>query len=99
MYLCNAVPEGGVEGGGGEDDLGEHGGGLDGAAEADPLPVAGDAVQRLRPPLVGGDVEAGDGGGVVDELLDFLIEREPRDEILGPGRNGQTSVAEWQRIS
>lgn len=74
-YLSDAVPEAGIEGGGGEDDLGEHGGGLDGAIKVDASAVARDTVQRLRPPLVGGDIEAGDGGGRVDELLDFLIER------------------------
>ena len=73
MYLCNAVPEGGVEGGGGEDDLGEHGGGLDGAAEADPLPVAGDAVQRLGPPLVRGDAEPRNGGGRINQLRNLLV--------------------------
>lgn len=76
--------------------MGEHGGGLDGAVEGDAPAVAGDAVQRLRPPLVGGDVEAGDGGGGVHQLLDLLVEREAGDDVVRPGGDGQAGVAERQ---
>lgn len=94
IYLSNAIPEMGIEGSGGEYDLREHGGGGDGAVETDASAVSRDAMQRLRPPLVGGDVEARDGGCRVDELLDLLVEREARDEVVDSGADGKLSVAE-----
>lgn len=87
-------PEGAVEGGGGEDDLGEAGGGLDGAVEGDAGAIGGEAVEGLRPPLVMRDAEAGDGGGVVGELLDLLREGEEGDEGPGPGFEREGGVAE-----
>lgn len=45
-------PEGAVEGGGGEDDLGEDRGGGDGAVEGDAGAVGSDAVEGFGPPLV-----------------------------------------------
>nr|GMD52132.1 hypothetical protein B296_00023528 [Ipomoea batatas] len=74
--LGNSIPEAFVEGGGGEDGLGEHGGGMDGAIESNSPSVAGNAVQRLGPPLVSGDVEAGDCSCGVNKLRDFLFQRE-----------------------
>lgn len=52
--------------------MGEVGGGGDGAIEGDAGAVGCEAMERLRPPLVGGDAEAGDGGGVVGEEEDLL---------------------------
>ena len=40
---------------------------------------ARDAVEAFVPPVVGGNVEARDGRGAVDELGDFFFEGEPRD--------------------
>lgn len=74
-YLSDAVPEMGIKGSSGEDDLREHCGVSDGVQEIETIAVRGDAVHGLRPPLVGGDVEAGDGDGGADEVLDFLVER------------------------
>lgn len=82
MYVCvcimlnlgNAEPEVGIKGRGHEEDLREDGGGLDGAGESEADAVCGEAVQRLHPPLVGGDVEAGDGGVGADQLLYLLVD-------------------------
>lgn len=89
-----AEPEGAVEGGGGEDDLGEAGGGGDGAGEGDAGAVEGEAVEGLGPPLVGGDAEAGDGGGVVGEEEDLLRESEEGHEGARTCESGEGSVAE-----
>lgn len=92
---CEGPPEGAVEGGGGDDDLGEAGGGGDGAGcEVDAGAVGGDAVEGLGPPLVAGEAEAGDGGGVVGELGDLFREGEVGDEGVGPGWDGEGGVAE-----
>jgi hypothetical protein len=61
-----------VEGGGQADGLGEHGG--------DPL--VGHAVQRLAPPVVGGDLQARDRGRRAAELGGLLVVRHARDEIV-----------------
>lgn len=90
------VPEVGVEGGGSEDDLREAGGGRDGAVEADAVADVGDAVEGLRPPLVGGDAEAGDRRSGVDELLDLLVQCESRDEIADSFFHRQRGSAEWE---
>lgn len=87
-------PQGAVEGGRGEDDLGEAGGGLDRAVEGDAGAIGGDAVEGLRPPLVVRDAESGDGGGVVGELLDLLRESEEGDQRLRSGFEREGSVAE-----
>lgn len=52
-------------------------------------------MEGLGPPLVGGDAEAGDGGGVVGELADLLSEGEEGDEGLGSGGGRKRGVAEW----
>lgn len=90
----NAVPETGVEGGGGEDDLREAGGGGDGGVEVDTAAHAADAVESLAPPLVGGDGKAGDGRGSVDELGEFFVESETRNEVIGSVRDWEFRVAE-----
>lgn len=88
----------GIEGGGGEDDLREAGGAGDRAAVGDAAAVAGDAVQRLRPPLVGGDAEARHGGRRVDQLRDLLVQCQPRHEVASSLRNRQRSPAEAERF-
>lgn len=93
------APEGAVEGGGGEDDLGELGGGGNGAGgEVDAGAVGGDAVEGLGPPLVVGEAEAGEGGGVVGEEGDLFGEGEEGEEGVGPGRDGEGGVAEWEGV-
>lgn len=77
------VPEVGVEGSSSEDNLGEAGGGGDGAVKADAITDMSDAVEGLRPPLVGGDTEARDRRSGVDELQNLLVQCETRDEIAG----------------
>lgn len=51
-------------------------------------------MERLGPPLVGRDAEAGHGGGRVGELPDLLREREERDEGLSSMCCGERGVAE-----
>lgn len=48
-------PKGAIEGRGHEEDLGEAGGGVNGAVEGDAGAIGGDAVEALGPPLVGGE--------------------------------------------
>lgn len=74
--------------------MGEAGGGLDRAVEGDAGAIGGDAVEGLRPPLVGRDAETGDGGGVVGELLDLLRESEKGDQRPGSGFEREGGVAE-----
>ena len=59
-----------IECGGKADGLGEFGGAVD-----------GDAVQRLAPPVVGGNAEARNGAGLVDELEAFSSSVMLADEI------------------
>nr|GLL39425.1 hypothetical protein AZA_88790 [Ipomoea trifida] len=70
---------------------------MDGAVEADSPSVAGNAVQRLGPPLVSGDVEAGDCSCRVNKLRDFLFQSEPGDQVPHSLGNGQRGVAEGIR--
>lgn len=86
-----------IEGGSGEDDLRERGGGANGAIEPDAVSVS-DAVQRLRPPLVGGNPEPRNGRSGADELGDFLIQRETRNEVTHPLADGQSGIAERKRL-
>lgn len=55
-------------------------------------------MEGLRPPLVRRDSEPGDGGGVVAELLDLLVEVEEGDEGVGSGFEGERGVAEGVRV-
>ena len=93
-HLADPIPEKGIEGSAGENDLGEACGGADSAVELDATP-ANDAVQRLRPPLVGGDTESRHAGRRVDELGHLLVEREARDEVPSSVEDGQREFAEW----
>lgn len=90
------VPEVFVEGGGGEDDLREASSSGDSAVEADAVADVGDAVEGLRPPLVGRDAETGDRRSGVDELEDLLVQCESRDEIAGSLFDWQRGSAEWE---
>lgn len=51
-------------------------------------------MERLGPPLVRRDAEAGHGGGCVGELPDLLREREEGDEGLSSLCCGERGVAE-----
>ena len=70
-----------VEGGRETDRLREHRG----------EPPAGDAVQRLGPDVVLGDVQPGDGARAVDELRRLLLERHARDEVVDARRRPAAS--------
>ena len=72
-------------------------GGIEGGAEADRLrefggSIHGDAVQRLAPPVVGGDVEARNGARLIDQLRGFLFERHPVYQIGGALLGGQSRI-------
>nr|GLL25030.1 hypothetical protein CRG98_031993 [Ipomoea trifida] len=85
-----------VERGGGEDDLGEAGGDADRTIQRNAFFDVGDSVQRLRPPVVYGNAEAGNGGDGVYKLGDLLIECEARDEISYSKAGGEIRQAEAQ---
>ena len=76
------VDEGRVPGGGHADGLREHGG----------VAGAGDAVEAFVPPVVGGDVEARDGGSGVDELRDLFVEGHAGDEVVDALLGGERGV-------
>nr|GLL48064.1 hypothetical protein CRG98_031993 [Ipomoea trifida] len=83
-----------VERRGGEDDLREAGGAADRTTQRNALSDVGDSVQSLRPPVVGGNAEAGNGGGGVHELGDLLVQREARDQIPDSEADGEIRLAE-----
>jgi hypothetical protein len=83
-----------VERRGGEDDLREAGGGAERAVEVDAAAGVGHAVQRLRPPLVRRHAQPGDGRGLVPELRDLLLHRQPRHQVVGAPLHRQPLVAE-----
>ena len=56
--------------------------------------VDGDAVKGLAPPVVCGNVEAGDGACLVDELRGLLFEGHLMDEIGGALLGGKLGVQE-----
>lgn len=97
-HLSNTKPKIIIEGGSSENDLREAGGGTDGAGKMDAPPVPGNAVQRLRPPLVGGDAESRNRCGRVNELGGLFVEGEARHEVLGSLGNGQSGLAKWVRF-
>ena len=74
--------ERGIPGGGQSDGLREDGG----------LPGARDAVERFVPPVVGGDVEAGDGRRGVLHLEDLLLQGHAADEIGGAAFGGEVGI-------
>lgn len=97
--LSYIVPEMSIKCRCGEYDLREAGGRPDRPVEGESVLDSGghgDAMQRLRPPLVVGDAEAWNGRGLVDELPDFLIEGEAPDQVMGPCLNGEAGVAEGE---
>lgn len=53
-------------------------------------------MEGLGPPLVGGEAEPGNGGGVVAEERDLLMEAEEGDEGAGPGVDGEGGFAEGE---
>ena len=65
------VDEVGVPGGSEADGLGKNSGDAG----------TGNAVKSFVPPVVGGDLEARDGGSDVLHLCDFFFDGHPRDEI------------------
>ena len=71
-----------VPGGGEADGLRENGG----------LSGAGDAVERFVPPIVGGDVEAREGGRGVLHLQDLFVEGHARDQVGGALLGGEVGV-------
>lgn len=92
----HGAPQRTVEGGSSEDDLGELGGGADGAVEGDAGAVDRDAMEGLGPPLEGREAEAGYGTGGVGELLDLLRKGEEGDEVAGANGDGEGCVAEGE---
>jgi hypothetical protein len=109
MYLSSGLPERLVEGGGAVGDVGEDGAVVDGgAAGVVPRPAAevveqrrragaGEPVQRLGPPLVGREADAGRAAGHVAEVADLLLHRHPADEVANPLRVRQRRVAVRER--
>ncbi|RWW09680.1 hypothetical protein GW17_00026818 [Ensete ventricosum] len=94
--LTHELPESGIEGGRGGDDLGEAGGAREGAAEADSGPGVGHPVQRLRPPLVPGDAQPRHPRRGVDQQRHLLRHRQPADQVPRPGPDRLTPLAERQ---
>ena len=81
-------------GGHAEDQVGVPGGGqADGFREYRGAAGAGDAVQALVPPVVGGDAEAVDGRGIVHELRDLFLERHAGDQVGGTAVDGGGGVS------
>src|ERR1700751_4015884 len=66
------------------------GGEADGLREDSGRAGASDAVETFVPPVIGGNVEARDGGGDVRHLRDFCVEGETRDEIVNPLSEGES---------
>ncbi len=54
---------------------------------------AGDAVQALIPPAVGGDAQTLDRGRIVDHLRDLLLQGHPGDEVVYALLNGPGGIA------
>ena len=80
----DAVVERRVPGCGKSDGLGKHGGN----------PVAGDAMQGLVPPLVGGDAESRYALGVHAELVDLIGQREASQEVVEAVGEREIGIAE-----
>ncbi|EAZ32164.1 hypothetical protein OsJ_16369 [Oryza sativa Japonica Group] len=79
--LANGAEEGGVEGGGGEDGLREAGGAGDERREAGAGADVGDAVQRLRPPLVRRDPQPRQRRLLVHQEPHLLRQRQPPQQL------------------
>ena len=92
-HLADSFPEGLIERSSGKDDGGEAGGARDfvvkeGALAAG-LANVGDAMQRLRPPLVLGQADPLHACGRVSELLGLLLQRHSVHQVLHPNLEGQ----------
>lgn len=74
----------------------EAGGAGDRAVETDAVAVTGNTVQRLRPPLIGGDAESRDGGGGVNQLQYLLIQCQPGNQVPSSLVKGQRDLAEFE---
>jgi len=81
-YVSDAVEEVGVP----------CGGEADGLREDSSRAGASDAVKTFVPPVIGGNVEARDGGGDVLHLRDFFFEGEAGDEIVNALIDGERGV-------
>ena len=55
---------------------------------------ARNAVEAFVPPVIGGNVEAGDCRGAINQLQSFFFEREPPDEIVDAFVDGECGIAE-----
>src|SRR5579862_3692095 len=82
--VADAADQGSVPGGGIANGLGKHGG----------ESGARDAVEAFVPPVVGGDVEAGNGGGAIKGLRDFFFEGEAGDQVVDALNDGEGRIAE-----
>ena len=56
------------------------------------VPFDGNAVKRLAPPVVCGNVEPGNGARLVDKLRGFFFERHPVHQVGGSLLGGKTWV-------
>ena len=73
------------------------GGEADGLREDSGRAGASDAVETFVPPVIGGNVQARDGGGNVLHLRDFFFEGETRDEIVNALIDGERGVEVGRR--
>ncbi|BAT15351.1 Os11g0696501 [Oryza sativa Japonica Group] len=100
-----------VEGGGAVDDVGEDGGVVDGGdagvevrrgevVELGGGAGAGEAMQRLRPPPVRRQADAGSAVGPVAEGADLLLHGHPADEVADTVgvRQRRVAVAELRHV-
>ena len=83
----------------GADDHGHlvNGGGVKGGAQADGLGKLGGsiprhAVQRLAPPVVGRNVEPGNGSRLVHQLRGLLLQRHSADQVRRALLRGKAGV-------
>ena len=49
-------------------------------------------MEAFVPPVVGGDIEAWNGRGAIDELGDFFFEGEAGDEVVDAGVDGERGI-------
>lgn len=90
------APERLIEGSSGCDDLREHGGAGECPTELGAGAHIGDAVKRLRPPLVALDSEPGQGDGVVDDEPNLFRQCESGYEVLHPHVDGDVGPAKLE---
>ena len=70
----------------------------DGLREQGGVAGAGDPVEAFAPPIVGGDAEAWDGDGGVDELRDLFLESEAGDEVVDTALDGERRVHVGEKL-